>query len=69
MVKSHRGTGLGAALIDHSMNILRDQPGITTAKLGAQIYAIGFYEKLGFKAFGAEYMDGGIPHRDMTRAL
>ncbi len=67
--KSHRGTRLGAALINASMDILRQQDGVQTAKLGAQIHALGFYEKLGFQAYGPEYLDGGIPHRDMTRAL
>lgn len=64
-----RGTGLGAQLIRASMDILREQPGVTLAKLGAQTHAIGFYEKLGFVAQGPVYDDGGIPHRDMTREL
>jgi ElaA protein len=64
-----RGTGLGAQLIRVSMDILREQSGVTVAKLGAQTHAIGFYEKLGFVAQGPVYDDGGIPHRDMTREL
>ncbi|WP_108501892.1 GNAT family N-acetyltransferase [Paracoccus indicus] len=64
-----RGTGLGAQLIRASMDVLRTQPGVTTAKLGAQTHAIGFYEKLGFVAQGPVYDDAGIPHRDMTREL
>jgi ElaA protein len=64
-----RGTGLGAQLIRASMDILREQAGVTLAKLGAQTHAIGFYKKLGFVAQGPVYDDGGIPHRDMTREL
>ena len=64
-----RGTGLGAQLIRASMDMLRVQTGVTTAKLGAQTHAIGFYEKLGFVAQGPVYDDAGIPHRDMTREL
>lgn len=64
-----RGTGLGAALIRAALGELRRQPGVATAKLGAQTHALGFYEKLGFAAFGPVYDDAGIPHRDMTRAL
>ena len=45
-----RGTGLGAALIRAALDVLRVQPGITRAKLGAQTHALGFYEKLGFTA-------------------
>lgn len=69
VLQSARGTGLGAALILAAMDVLRARPGITRAKLGAQTHAIGFYEKLGFTAFGPIYDDAGIPHRDMSRDL
>lgn len=64
-----RGTGLGAALIRAALIELRATPGVTRAKLGAQTHAIGFYEKLGFAAYGPEYLDAGIPHRDMALDL
>ncbi|MDN3712247.1 GNAT family N-acetyltransferase [Paracoccus cavernae] len=64
-----RGTGLGAALIRAALVELRATPGVTRAKLGAQTHAIGFYEKLGFAAYGPEYLDAGIPHRDMALDL
>ena len=64
-----RGTGLGAAIILGWLDVARAQPGVTTAKLGAQTHALSFYEKLGFAAFGPVYDDAGIPHRDMERAL
>ncbi len=68
VLKSHRGTGLGAALIRAAIEELCNH-GLTTAKLGAQTHAIGFYERLGFTATGPEYMDAGIPHRDMVLSL
>ena len=64
-----RGTGLGAGLIRACLAHAAQQPGITRARLGSQTHAIRFYEKLGFRAFGPEYLDAGIPHRDMERAL
>lgn len=64
-----RGTGLGAALILAALDELRQMPGIERAKLGAQTHAIGFYEKLGFAAYGPEYLDAGIAHRDMALDL
>lgn len=64
-----RGTGLGTKLIRAAVDVLRARPGVTHAKLGAQVHAIGFYEKLGFKLAGGVYDDAGIPHRDMTREL
>jgi len=69
VLKSARGTGTGAALIRAALDELRALPGVTRAKLGAQTHAIGFYEKLGFAAYGPEYDDAGIPHRDMALEL
>ncbi|CAM2994377.1 ElaA protein [Paracoccus aminovorans] len=66
VLASARGTGAGAALIRAALDRLRAMPGISRAKLGAQTHAIGFYEKLGFAAYGPEYDDAGIPHRDMA---
>ena len=64
-----RGKGIGAALIRAALEALRQRPGIALAKLGAQTHALGFYAALGFTAHGPEYLDAGIPHRDMTCAL
>ncbi len=69
VLKAFRGKGLGAALIEAALAELRALPKISTARLGAQTHALGFYEALGFSAFGPEYMDAGIPHFDMERAL
>lgn len=64
-----RGTGLGVALIRAAIRVFREQPGITQVRLGSQCHAIGFYEKLGFVAYGPEYDDAGIAHRDMVLPL
>ncbi len=64
-----RGAGLGAALIRAALEVLRGQPGVTEACLGAQSHAVGFYEKLGFVVEGEEFLDAGIPHRHMRRTL
>ena len=69
VLKPFRGKGLGAALIKAALAELHETPAITTARLGAQTHALGFYEALGFTAFGAEYMDAGILHFDMERPL
>ncbi len=68
VLKAQRGTGLGAALIRAAVAELRAR-GMKQAKLGAQTHAIGFYERLGFAPYGPEYMDAGIPHRDMVLPL
>lgn len=64
-----RGTGLGAALIRAALEVLGRQPGVAEAYLGSQSHATGFYEKLGFAVEGEEFLDAGIPHRHMRRAL
>ena len=64
-----RGTGLGAALIRAALAELRRMPGVAEACLGSQSHATGFYEKLGFAVEGEEFLDAGIPHRHMRRAL
>lgn len=61
-----RGKGIGAALIHAAVQDLRAMPGIVRAKLGAQTHALGFYEGLGFVAYGPIYDDAGIEHRDMV---
>lgn len=67
VLKSHRGTGLGAALIRASLDVAKGKA--DKAKLGAQVHALGFYEALGFAALGPVYDDAGIAHRDMVRDL
>ncbi|MYM55039.1 GNAT family N-acetyltransferase [Thalassovita mangrovi] len=69
VVKSQRGTGLGAALVREGIDRLSAMEGIETIRLGAQQYAIGFYEKLGFAVCGPVYDDAGIPHSDMERPV
>ena len=34
-------------------------------KISAQSYTQKFYERLGFRAIGKEYLEDGIPHRAM----
>ena len=69
VLKSHRGLGIGQALLRQAIVELRKEPGISRAYLSSQSHAIGFYETLGFQAYGEDYDDVGIPHRDMELAL
>ncbi len=69
VVASHRGTGLGAALIRCALDIARANDGVDQAQLGAQVHALGFYEALGFEATGPVYDDAGIDHRDMVQCI
>jgi len=68
VLKSARGKGIGASLMRHVLVALRAK-GFTEAKLGSQIAAQAFYERLGFTAYGAPFLDAGIPHIMMSSAL
>ncbi|NNK78161.1 MAG: GNAT family N-acetyltransferase [Litoreibacter sp.] len=59
----------GSDLMRFILSDLGQETRFSSAKLGSQTHAIGFYEKLGFTAYGPEYDDAGIPHRDMRIAL
>ena len=37
--------------------------------LEAQTHALGFYERLGYEAYGEEFLDAGIGHLAMRRKL
>lgn len=69
VLQAHRGTGLGADLINACLAELRELSDVTTAQLGAQTHALNFYKALGFTVFGDEYIDAGIAHFDMERRL
>jgi ElaA protein len=69
VLPAHRGTGLGTAMIRELIATAQATPGVRQVRLGSQTHAIGFYERLGFTAEGAEYDDAGIPHRDMLLPL
>ena len=68
VLRTARGTGVGAALMRHVIHDLA-QKGFTEARLGSQRAAEAFYVKLGFEAFGEEFLDADIPHIMMKRAL
>ncbi len=63
-----RGRGLGLALMREAIAEARRR-GCGAAHLGSQVTVVGFYEKLGFTAFGDVFDDAGIPHRHMVLRL
>jgi predicted GNAT family N-acyltransferase len=64
VLKKYRGTGVGGALMRYLVDLARDS-GFTQAYLNAQTTAMGFYERLGFRAEGPEFDEAGIPHKRM----
>ncbi|WP_432198060.1 GNAT family N-acetyltransferase [Streptomyces sp. bgisy027] len=63
-----RGLGVGAALVRAIEDAARAR-GLAAVDLHAQTHALGFYERLGYVAYGPEFPDAGMPHRAMRRAL
>lgn len=68
VLASHRGQGLGADLIKAAV-ALAAETGAARVVLGAQLHAIGFYEKLGFTPSDPIYDDEGEPHQMMGQSL
>lgn len=69
VLSDQRGKGFGEALMQACLVHVKSIPDVTRAILGAQTHALGFYENLGFRAYGEEFLDAGIPHRMMERPL
>jgi predicted GNAT family N-acyltransferase len=68
VTREARGLGVGAALV-RAIEAAAHARGLAAVDLHAQTHALGFYERLGYVAYGAEFPDAGIPHRAMRKAL
>ncbi|MEU1347011.1 GNAT family N-acetyltransferase [Streptomyces sp. NPDC005786] len=68
VTKEARGLGVGAALVRAIEDAARGL-GLAAVDLHAQTHALGFYERLGYVAYGPEFPDAGIPHRAMRRTV
>ena len=63
-----RGRGVGRALL-RAMLGQAAASGVAMVRLNAQVQALGFYAREGFKACGDEFDDAGIAHRAMQLGL
>ncbi|MEU3369694.1 GNAT family N-acetyltransferase [Streptomyces sp. NPDC006660] len=68
VTREARGLGVGAALV-RALEDAAVECGLSAVDLHAQTHALGFYERLGYEAYGEEFPDADIPHRAMRRAL
>ncbi|MFI7497229.1 GNAT family N-acetyltransferase [Streptomyces sp. NPDC049687] len=68
VTREARGLGVGVALV-RAIEEAAHARGLTAVDLHAQTRALGFYERLGYEAYGPEDMEAGIPHRSMRRCL
>ena len=69
VIESQRGRGIGKQMMWQAIDYITENLLEEKIYLEAQTYAIGFYEKLGFKVISGEFLDEGIPHKGMELIL
>ena len=69
VIESQRGRGIGKQMMWQAIDYITENLLEEKIYLEAQTYAIGFYEKLGFKVISGEFLDEGIPHKEMELIL
>ncbi len=63
-----QGKGIGRQMMQFAENIARDY-GNKCITMHARKDAVGFYEKLGYTANGAEFIEVQLPHYEMSKPL
>lgn len=66
---SVRRTGAGRALVQKAIEETYRLFGQQPIKIGAQVYLLKFYQSFGFQPVGEEYLEDGIPHIAMIKAV
>ena len=61
--------GLGSKIMEEAIRQIKEIYKVSKIYLEAQCYAIGFYEKFGFKVNSEEFLEDGIPHVKMILEL
>ena len=64
-----RGLKLGRELVQRGIDYNSQRWPGDAIQIGAQVYLESFYHSLGFTTVGAPYIEDGIPHIHMVRAL
>jgi predicted GNAT family N-acyltransferase len=64
--RQDRGRGFGG-MVMRALLDAADERGFPVVTLTAQVHAIGFYEDLGFVAYGKRFDLGGVEHQQMER--
>ena len=63
------GDRAGASTWSRPIEARARERGLRVMVLSAQTHALGFYERLGYTAYGPVFDDAGLPHRWMRRPL
>jgi len=62
--RAARGKGIASAMMRFAMTHARER-GETRLYLTSQLDKVGMYERLGFTAFGDQFVEAGMPHMEM----
>lgn len=68
VLSEFRGRGIGDRILLMLIEQARHR-GLAEVTLNAQVHAVPFYERHGFRAQGGLFDEAGIPHRRMLKAL
>jgi len=66
VITTERKKGYGKIVMREGIRVAKEKFGADTIRIGAQVQARGFYEKLGFKQDSGEYLEDGILHIEMV---
>lgn len=67
VVTAKRGIGLGRRILHEGVTYAIETMKAQRLYLHSQVYAIGFYEKEGFRVSSDEFLEDDIPHVQMRR--
>jgi ElaA protein len=65
--KNNRKNNYGSRLMEASIKVIKTKFKASKISISAQTYLKQFYNNLGFKVTGEEYLEDGIPHIAMIK--
>tara|TARA_B100001093_G_scaffold449415_1_gene455599 strand:+ start:731 stop:1180 length:450 start_codon:yes stop_codon:yes gene_type:complete len=65
--KSNRKNNYGTQLMEVSIKAIKTKFKASKISISAQTYLKHFYNNLGFKVYGEEYLEDGMPHISMIK--
>lgn len=68
VLPEHRERGVGSLLM-RTVEEVAQEEGLLELLLDSQLHAVGFYQRLGYASEGPVFLDAGIQHRRMRKAL
>lgn len=68
VAEDSRRRGVGAAVLSRLEEQAVERT-LHAVELHAQVHALGFYERAGYRPFGGVYLEAGIEHQSMRKDL